>query len=174
MKFKVGDRVQVLNEAYGGTIAQCMPPKSYEINADHGFPEIHDEANLVGAADPTDYINRTPNIEELTKDQNAIDTQSGKSTKPKVVDLHSWEIVDKTAHMDSRKIFLKQIEHFKNEMNKAISTNTKEIIFIHGVGEGVLRREIRNQIDEYYPDTKYTDAPYKDYGPEGATKVHLY
>jgi len=175
MKFKVGERVQLLNEAYGGMVARCIPPTSYEVDADHGFPEIHDEANLVSTADPKDYLHQIPIPGEHEKDH---DTKEGalsdKITKPKIVDLHSWEIVDKTAHLGKRKILRNQIEHFRNEMNRAMSTNTKEIIFIHGVGEGVLRREIRNQIGEYYPDAQYTDAPYKDYGPDGATKVWIH
>ena len=173
MKFKVGDRVQILNETYGGTVIQCLPPASYEIDADHGFPETHEEANLVSAADPKDYLHQIAVPGEHIKDIDKGDTPE-KRIKPTVVDLHSWEIIDKTAHLGNRKIFLKQMEHFKNEMNRAMATNTKEIIFIHGVGEGVLRREIRNQLDEYYPDAQYADAPYKDYGPDGATKVRLY
>ncbi len=174
MKFKVGDRVQILNETYGGTVIQCLPPASYEIDADHGFPETHEESNLVSSPDPQDYDNQMPILEEQGKDQEKGNVYSGKPIKPKVIDLHSWEIIDKTSHLEKRKILLKQLEYFRNEMNRAMSTNTKEIIFIHGVGEGVLRRGIRNQIDEFYPDAQYTDASFKDYGPGGATKVRLF
>ncbi len=46
-------------------------------------------------------------------------------------------------------------------------------MFIHGVGEGVLRYELHRLLKEYEGQLKFYDADYQKYGI-GATAVHLF
>jgi len=175
MKFKPGDKVNILNQDYGGEIIKFISPNMYEIYADHGFSEIHEEDNLVISGNLEDYRFQTFVPENHKKDQEiARRKQSGEIENQILIDLHTWEFIETTSGLSNHEILLKQVSQFRNAMNLAMSNNTKEIIIIHGVGKGVLRREIRIQLDEYYPDAKYFDAPVKDYGINGATKVCFY
>jgi DNA-nicking Smr family endonuclease len=47
------------------------------------------------------------------------------------------------------------------------------VVFIHGVGQGVLRQEIRKILNDYYPHCEFMDAPYHTYG-YGATEVRIH
>jgi dsDNA-specific endonuclease/ATPase MutS2 len=47
-----------------------------------------------------------------------------------------------------------------------------KIIFIHGVGQGRLKFEITKILNNKYPDMKYQDASFREYG-YGAIMVIL-
>ena len=46
----------------------------------------------------------------------------------------------------------------------------KKIVFIHGVGNGVLKNEIRKALEKKYKWHTFQDASFKEYG-YGATMV---
>jgi dsDNA-specific endonuclease/ATPase MutS2 len=46
------------------------------------------------------------------------------------------------------------------------------MVVIHGVGEGVLKQEIRKELKEFYPHFDFYDASYQEYG-YGATEIEL-
>jgi len=58
-------------------------------------------------------------------------------------------------------------------LRNAEEKKMKRVIFIHGVGQGVLRQEIRRILNEYYPHCEFMDAPYHIYG-YGATEVRIH
>ena len=45
---------------------------------------------------------------------------------------------------------------------------------IHGKGKGVLKAEIVNELNEYYPEFQYHDASFQEFGYNGATEIILY
>ena len=86
------------------------------------------------------------------------------------MDLHMHELVDNQRGMSNSEMLAIQMEHFERMMKRAEQTRNNRVVFIHGVGEGVLRNEIRKAIEEYYPNCECHDASYQDYG-YGATEV---
>jgi dsDNA-specific endonuclease/ATPase MutS2 len=62
-----------------------------------------------------------------------------------------------------------QISIFRRELDKAIDTRAKKIIFIHGIGNGRLKFEII-KILKTYKKIEFQDASYQKYG-FGATEV---
>jgi hypothetical protein len=89
----------------------------------------------------------------------------------KEIDLHIEELVDDIKGMTSGEMLNLQIKRFQKELDNAISNNFRKIIFIHGVGNGRLKAEIRN-ILKAYPELQVMDASYKKYG-FGATEVNI-
>ena len=59
----------------------------------------------------------------------------------------------------------------KSKIEYAISKRISKIIFIHGVGEGVLKNELHYLFGRY--PVRFYDASYKKYGL-GATEVYVY
>lgn len=74
--------------------------------------------------------------------------------------------------MSNSQILTIQLTHFRRFLNKSINKQQRKIVVIHGVGEGVLRYEIRKELDNYYSEFKYYDAPYEEFGM-GATEILL-
>jgi hypothetical protein len=88
------------------------------------------------------------------------------------VDLHIHAIVDNYSGLSEGEMLRIQLGKFASELEKAIEGKVKKIVFIHGVGNGKLKFEIRKTLDTKYPDLTYQDASFKEYG-FGATLVKL-
>lgn len=88
----------------------------------------------------------------------------------KEVDLHIHNLVENEAGMTPGDKLNTQLQVFEKELNTAIVENIKKIVFIHGVGNGVLKLKIANILDRKYPKMKYQDASFQKY-KFGATMV---
>ncbi|HKR07387.1 MAG TPA: DUF2027 domain-containing protein [Bacteroidia bacterium] len=87
------------------------------------------------------------------------------------VDLHIQHLVDDYKHLSNAELMQIQLKKFRREMDNAIKNHYHKIIFIHGVGNGVLRTEILREL-RAYSGVRYIDAPFEKYG-FGATEVIL-
>lgn len=87
------------------------------------------------------------------------------------VDLHINELLDDCRGLSNSEILTVQLDKFRDELNKAVKNHNKRIVFIHGVGNGTLKNELRKQLEKTYK-YKYQDASFKEYG-FGATMVFL-
>jgi dsDNA-specific endonuclease/ATPase MutS2 len=62
------------------------------------------------------------------------------------VDLHIENLIDSHRGMQNFQIIEVQMANFRRSLNMALNKRLKKVIFVHGVGEGVLRQEIRNEL----------------------------
>ena len=65
-----------------------------------------------------------------------------------------------------------QLDAAKRQLDFAISKRIQKVVFIHGVGEGVLRTELEFLFNRY-DNVKFYDADYQKYG-RGATEVYIF
>ena len=86
------------------------------------------------------------------------------------IDLHIEQITDKVKGLSPGEIIGIQLARFKTTLDGAILAGEKKIVFIHGLGEGKLKSEIRKMIDKEYTSCNYQDASFKEYG-YGATLI---
>lgn len=88
------------------------------------------------------------------------------------VDLHAHEVLETTAGMDAKAIKEYQLQTVRNTMNEYKNAKGRRIVFIHGNGEGVLRRAVIDILRREYPSCPYQDASFQQYG-FGATMVTI-
>jgi dsDNA-specific endonuclease/ATPase MutS2 len=86
------------------------------------------------------------------------------------VDLHINKLVKSVRGLDNYDMLNLQLDTAKSKVEFAISKRISKIVFIHGVGEGVLKSELHYLLNNY--PVRYYDASYKKYGL-GATEVHI-
>ncbi|MCG8582897.1 MAG: DUF2027 domain-containing protein [Bacteroidales bacterium] len=86
------------------------------------------------------------------------------------VDLHIDELIDTTAGMSKGDIITMQLDKFKQIMADNANKKGRKIVFIHGVGNGKLKTEVRKLLDRHYKKHQYQDASFQEYG-YGATMV---
>ncbi len=86
------------------------------------------------------------------------------------IDLHIEELVKSVEGMSNADMLHVQLSHFRKTLDAALIRRQSTIVFIHGVGNGVLRQEIRKELKEL--GLKHSDASHALYGG-GATEVHL-
>ncbi len=90
-----------------------------------------------------------------------------------VQDLHIAELLDDLRGLSNADILNYQLDKF-NEVMRAHSNHLgQRIVFIHGKGEGVLRRAILEELKRHYPHCQVQDASFKEYG-FGATQVTIH
>lgn len=99
-------------------------------------------------------------------------TDKHKPPETMEVDLHIHAIVEDESGLTEGEILDIQLRRFEMAMETALRGDIKKIIFIHGVGQGKLKYEISKIINNKYPDLKYQDASFKEYG-YGAIMVIL-
>ena len=99
-------------------------------------------------------------------------TAKKKPTETVEVDLHIQELLDDTKGLSNREMLEIQLEKVESEMNAAIKSHVKRIVFIHGLGQGVLKQEVIKLLQSKFPKYYFQDASFKEYG-YGATMVIL-
>ena len=88
------------------------------------------------------------------------------------IDLHIQQLVDDIRGLSNADMLKLQLDTFRKEMENAISTGVKKIVFIHGVGDGVLKNELRRELQRKYSRYPFQDASFREYG-FGATMAVL-
>jgi len=88
------------------------------------------------------------------------------------IDLHINELIDNAEGLSNGQILEIQKDRVESEMKWAIQTGVKKIVFIHGVGQGVLKQEVLTLLKSKFRKYYFQDASFKEYG-YGATMVIL-
>jgi hypothetical protein len=111
-------------------------------------------------------------VREKSQDSRPVKPQKKRSQDEVVIDLHIAELLDDTEGLSNREILELQMEKVESEMNAAIHDRVKRIVFIHGVGQGVLKQEVAKLLKSKFKKYYFQDASFKEYG-YGATMVTL-
>lgn len=194
-EFKVGDKVRFLNDEGEGIILSFPSAGLALVEDQTGFAYEHEISELVHVMKAGKelflYDQVRPEISEILarnidkelvkkadKDFKSIyksnnSEGSFKNNEWVEVDLHAHELLESQRGLTNGDIVQYQLEHFERMLRNAEEKKLKKIIFIHGVGQGVLRQEIRRILKEYYPHCEYFDASYATYG-YGATEVRIH
>lgn len=86
------------------------------------------------------------------------------------VDLHIGQLLDDTRGMTNGDMLNYQLNKFREVMEQYRGKREQRIVFIHGKGDGVLRRAILDELKRKYPTCRAQDASFQEYG-FGATLV---
>lgn len=88
------------------------------------------------------------------------------------VDLHIDKLLETTAGMNNAAMLQHQLGIFKQTMESYRGAKGQRIVFIHGKGEGVLRKAIIDELKLRYSKCEWQDASFQQYG-FGATQVTI-
>lgn len=190
---KVGQRVKFLNDVGSATVVR-IEGSSVVVEDEDGFERSVASSELLAAPDPEveakQYGDTIPDVaqllaqevgekrmRELQKDfevryQNAQATSMDRRDAHMEVDLHIHELVDDQRGLPDRAKLAIQMDHFDRMMDIAKRQKLRRIVFIHGVGQGVLRHQIRTALEQHHPDCSYREGDPRRYG-SGATEVWL-
>ncbi|MEI6123447.1 MAG: DUF2027 domain-containing protein [Bacteroidota bacterium] len=88
------------------------------------------------------------------------------------IDLHIDALCENPSSISNQQKLQLQLDYFTRCLESGIAENFKRLIFIHGVGAGVLKIELKKILDEY-SFLEYFDASIAKYGI-GATEVLIH
>lgn len=89
------------------------------------------------------------------------------------VDLHIDALVDTTAGMEPKDMLMLQLDTVRSAMKANARRNGQKIVFIHGKGDGVLRKEVMKVLAREFPKADVQDASFREYG-FGASMVTIH
>jgi len=180
MSFKVGDPVMVLDEDFSGTVAK-ISGSTVTIETKDGFLMIFDKTELVKNDIDTHIKHRlftNADVDSVISEKESVSKPKQKRIKVKEryqptleVDLHINQLVKSSKGMNKHDILTLQLDTAKGQLEFAIRKRIQKVVFIHGVGEGVLKLELEYLFGRY--PVKFYDADYKKYGL-GATEVYIF
>ena len=88
------------------------------------------------------------------------------------VDLHIDALLETSAGMNNAAMLEHQLGVFRQTMQSYRNAKGQKIVFIHGKGEGVLRKAIIDELKLRYAKCDWQDASFQQYG-FGATQVTI-
>nr|WP_299338337.1 Smr/MutS family protein [Allomuricauda sp.] len=176
MDFGVGDWVEVLDESIRGKVEEIVG-NSVTIITEDGFSLKYETAELIPVKNEIQVSNfeaaQIKAQKETPKKQPKKRSKTKERNAPKMeVDLHIHHLVKSTKGMTNFDMLNIQLETAKRRLDFAISKRIQKIVFIHGVGEGILKEELKYLFNKY-DNLRFYDADYQKYGL-GATEVYIY
>ena len=177
MKFKVGDKVSVIDEAIDGLVISTTN-NEITVLSDDGFSLVFFENELIKIHDTTIKVSNADVFSALqikeTKKKNPktrIKTKE-RQAPPLEVDLHIEKLTSTITGLSNFDMLNLQMDTVKRQLDFAIAKKIQRVVFIHGVGQGVLKAEL-DFLLKRYENLKYYEANYQKYG-QGATEVYFF
>jgi len=180
MKIKVGDRVETIDDAIYGIVTKILG-STISLEDIDGFEFQFEAKELIHSNSDTSIEQALydSDIEAVKREKESKKRTSAPTIKPKErsapkfeVDLHIHHLTKSTRSMSNYEMLNLQLDTARGQLEFAIRKRIPKIVFIHGVGEGVLRQELETLFGRYN-NIKFYDADYKTYGL-GATEVRVF
>lgn len=181
MRFNIGDTVLVLDEDLSGVVKE-INGDMITIETEDGFELQFQTKDLIkykkqGDLKKAVFLNTSMDSVISEKEQSFKRKQPKTKAKERYeptmeVDLHINQLVKSSKGMSNHDMLTLQLETAKRQLDFAINKRIQKIVFIHGVGEGVLKTEL-DYLFGRYNNVKFYDANYQKYGL-GATEVYIY
>lgn len=175
---KPGDSVELLDDDLSGVV-QKIDGEQVEIKTEDGFIMSFPANDLVKIQNDIDDIDvQEFDFDEILKEKAPAKKPKSNRIKPKErnappmeVDLHINQLVRSSRSLSNHEMLNLQLDTARHKLEFAMRKRIQKIVFIHGVGEGVLKMELEYLLGRY-SNVKYYDADYQKYGL-GATEVYI-
>lgn len=174
-EFNIGDKVEILDEVIRGKVIK-IDGATITVETEDGFPMQFMRTQLIKSGNAIEVSNYEAFQVKKEKEAPRMKKVKSLGTKernvPKMeVDLHIHQLTTSTRGMTNFDMLNLQVDTAKRQLEFAIGKRIQKVVFIHGVGEGVLKEELKYLFRKYPVD--YYDADYQKYGL-GATEVYIY
>ena len=126
----------------------------------------------VSAEELQDALMDKKHVDASSTPQTIIKRSGGGKNEIIEIDLHIGELLDDAHGMSNSEILNYQLDKFREVMEKYKNKREQRIVFIHGKGDGVLRKALLDELKRKYSNCKHQDASFQEYG-FGATMVTI-
>ncbi len=176
--FIIGDVVSVLDEPITGKVI-AVDEVNVVIETEDGFELTFFKKEVVkvhsGEMTLPTYEEVHKNLQEKEIFKKRLKRKNIKVKErhlpPMEVDLHINKLVKSTKGLTNHDMIILQLDTAKGQLEFAINKRIPRVVFIHGVGEGVLKEELKYLFGKY-DNVRISDGDYKKYGL-GAMEVYI-
>lgn len=175
---QINDKINVLDDDISGIVLKIQGD-IVTVECENGF-EIEFEKSQIVVIDQelsqNVFSNNSPsqiiNEKEIEKRKKSIKIKPKDRQKPAMeVDLHIHQLVSSEKGLTAHDKLNIQVDTAKRQLEFAINKRIQRVVFIHGIGAGVLRAELE-YLFRRYENISYEDADYQKYG-RGATTIFI-
>ena len=177
--YNIGDHVEVLDDSLKGTVTAIHGNNITIVTID-GFELDYDVSDLIPLNSDSTLNQNVFVSQSLSEVINDKSSQKRKKQAPKKkerfqptmeIDLHIEKLTNAYKRMAKHEILEMQLDVAKRQLQSAIQKRIQKIVFIHGVGDGVLKLELE-YLFKRFDNIKFYEANYQKYGL-GATEVYI-
>lgn len=179
--FQISEKVGFLYEKGGGIIRRMDEKGFIYVEDELGFERPFRSNELV-KIHGTEYHLPDDNVAQINDDDSISEfkhtihkenqTGSRKPIDVWEIDLHIESLLDSHLGMSNADILKVQLKELRNFYRRATEKHIRKLIIIHGVGEGVLKDEVRLFLSGK-EGIEFFDADFREYG-KGATAVEIH
>lgn len=163
--------MRFLNEKGEGTVKEFISSVKARVEISGGF-EIEVPIRELIPLPPISLKDIRVYYKDTRAKQKTSPTVSKSHAKDEmIVDLHIEKLLEDHYGLSNSEKLDIQIRYFRKKLEMAINGHFTKVVFIHGVGNGVLRQTIRDLL-KTYEGIAYSDASYQKFGA-GATEVRI-
>lgn len=175
----IGDTVFILDDDIKGIITKINRAMVTVLTED-GFEMDFEKSQIVIPKKEVSKKDFFPNaIQEVIQQKEIKKHSNSKRVKPKErnqptmeVDLHIHHLVTSGKGLSNFDMLNIQLDTAKKQLEFAIQKKLQRVVFIHGIGQGVLRQELET-LFRRYDQVAVEDADFKKYG-RGATEIYIF
>lgn len=183
MEIKVGNSVFVIDEDLSGTVTR-VEGNRVTFECEDGFDYTYFKDQLivldeegkatheVKAYQAEHEKGYTPTAVEHNPSRYFEEKIKFKGKKPEF-DLHIEEIAPDAKFKTKHEALLFQLDFVRHVIHLAYRRRVPRLVFVHGVGKGVLRDQLREMLINDYPNIEFLDGSYTKFG-DGATEVMIH
>ena len=178
-KFEIGDKVAVLDDDISGVVIKVQNNEiSVETTDNFVMTFFVNELVKINNSNELSCFFSSKSLGSVLKEKEepkkrsfVKEKRSRKDEFVLEVDLHIEKLVPSKRGMSNYDILTLQMETAKRQLDFAIKNRMPKVVFIHGVGEGVLKAELDFMLGRN-DGISFQDANYQKYGL-GATEVYI-
>lgn len=172
-----GNKIEVLDEAISGIVKEVYDNEVL-IETEDGF-ELTFKLHEVVKVEQQEFYVADDEIAKALKEKRLSAKNKAhapfskeRAAHPLEVDLHIHELTTSSRNMSNFEMLNLQLRTAESQLQFAFKKRIQKVVFIHGVGEGVLRAELETMLYRY-DNLRFYDADYRKYG-YGATEVYIF
>jgi len=176
-EFKIGDKVEAVDDTTKGVVV-ALSGEWITIESRDGFLLKYRPSELLRVSgqerlsvSSMEAARAREEDEKAVKKRRVVPKRKERDAPKMEVDLHIHQLLPSTRGMSKHDMLSLQLDTARRQLEFAINKRIRKVVFIHGVGEGILREELIYLFGRY-ENVSYYDADYQKYGL-GATEVYI-
>lgn len=144
--FKIGDKVKFLKSNDFGTIVNIISERKIQVEDSSLFLTVVNVKDIVKFDDHTDTVQAYGDVmfSKESKENTSVKKMSRQNLNEVKIDLHIENLSNDFLAMTNFEIVQIQLKKCEDALIKAINSNAQKLIIVHGIGEGVLKKEVHN------------------------------
>ena len=148
---KIGDKIKFLKSNDFGTIVNIISERKIQVEDSSLFLTVVNVKDIVKFDDHTDTVQAYGDVmfSKESKENTSVKKMSRQNLNEVKIDLHIENLSNDFLAMTNFEIVQIQLKKCEDALIKAINSNAQKLIIVHGIGEGVLKKEVHNLLSNF-------------------------